>query len=222
MNNLYFVDFENLQKFSYEKIDPENDMVVIFTGHTQTKISLDIIKKTQRLGKSVEWIQMSGSGRNSLDFHIAYYLGYFIASKETTGTKCNVFVASKDADYDILIKHIQDQGHHCERITHILTEAAVNIEDKSKSENAASIKESTTVQSVANKELSHSEIFEHLTETLGKVEKLKRPRTIKTLTNHISAHYQKKKSNLSPEAIVNLLKANKKITISDQRISYRF
>ncbi len=232
MKNLFFVDFENLQDFPYEKIDPIHDMVVIFVGHSQSKISFDIVKKTQKLGKSVEWIKMSGSGRNALDFHIAYYLGFFIASKEKNDAKCSVFVVSKDGDYDILIKHIQDQGHHCERISKagekqiqpptLLTKIEDYSLEKNIEHQESNSHRELELNNTPAKELTDSEISDHLVETLGKVEKLKRPRTEKTLINHITAHYKKKKINLSPDKIINLLKSNKRITITEQRISYRF
>ncbi|WP_157669332.1 PIN domain-containing protein [Chitinibacter sp. GC72] len=237
MNKLYFVDFENLQDLAYEEIDPNNDMVVIFVGHAQTKISFDIVKKTQKLGKAVEWIQMGGSGRNSLDFHIAYYLGYFIASKESTSTECKIFIASGDSDYDVLIKHILSQGHYCERVKSIpnLTKnlqepvsTSIKISNQNPDPIAIETKVTPMVTSIApsptvsSKALSNNEVLVHLLEMLATVDKLKRPRTETTLINFINSRYLKKKPDLKPEEIFNLLRKFKKITLNQKRISYQF
>lgn len=223
MNKLYFVDFENLQDLAYDEIDPNNDMVVIFVGHTQTKISFDIVKKTQKLGKAVEWIQMGGSGRNALDFHIAYYLGYFIASKESTSTECKIFIASGDSDYDVLIKHILSQGHYCERIKTLPPIKTIDHGVQTQHPHNHALYEPAPAPAPAPaKILTNSDILAHLIEHLGKVEKLKRPRTEQTLVNHIKAQYLKKKPDLKSEDIFNLLKKNKKINLNQKRISYQF
>ncbi|QLI82775.1 hypothetical protein HZU75_15290 [Chitinibacter fontanus] len=246
MDNLYFVDFENLQNIDYDSINKNHDQIVIFAGQNQSKISLDIIKKTQPLGSAVQWIQMEGSGRNSLDFHLSFYLGYFIALQQSLNTKTKVHVISKDADYDLLIKHIQSLGYDCQRrscfgnstksTTEVDTKAEialVPVEKGQQSSHTASlpsqsnksvptISTSQAAGSKATEELTTSGVYDTLIDQLKKIGKLKRPRTQKTLSNFITSHYRGRKKDLNSSKVVDLLKANRKIKIADERISYLF
>lgn len=246
MSNFYFIDFENLQNLDYDSINKETDQIVIFAGQNQSKISLEIIKKTQPLGKAVEWIQMEGSGRNSLDFHIAFYLGYFIALQESLCKKTKVHVLSKDGDYDNLIKHIQSLGYSCERKLTLKPEVAstvltANLVETQKHEpvletqNTSPIKTTKQEVKIESKQiaplpqaqksvidLNTTEIYENLVDQLKKIGKLKRPRTQKTLSNYITSHYRSRKKDLNAGKVFDLLKANKKIKVTNERISYLF
>lgn len=219
MKNIYFIDFENVQSFSYESLDKDRDMVVIFVGHAQSKISFDVVNRTQRLGDSVRWIKMAGSGRNALDFHIAYYLGFFNSAQEELGGDHKVYIVSNDGDYDVLIKHIQESGFSCERIG---VRKEVKCEEQVSIKGAVEpAKKDSHVDSIV-KFKSSVEVFDHLVSTLRKQEKLKRPRTAGTLKNHVVAHYQKKTEGLLVDKVLDLLVANKKILVKDGRISYLF
>lgn len=240
MKNLYFVDFENLPTLSFDKIQSDEDQVVVFVGKNQTKIAIDTVVQTQRLGKSIVWMKMDGSGRNALDFHIAYYLGHFTASLEAAELECNIFVVSKDGDYDILINHIQSLGHKCKRLialdvlsevpTNLIAPAVVAVEKKNESEikvieTASTLKIDAPVieSSKQIKFDTENEVFENLIEQLRKVDKAKRPRARNTLMNHIVAQYQKKSINVSLTRIFDMLLKGKKISINDNnRILYHF
>lgn len=57
-------------------------------------------------GMSVEWIIIEGTGKNALDFHIAYYLG--VRSSEENVVH---YILSKDKGYDPLIASINKKSH---------------------------------------------------------------------------------------------------------------
>ncbi|WP_143477836.1 PIN domain-containing protein [Pseudogulbenkiania subflava] len=227
MKNLYFVDYENLPSLSFEKVDVSADQVVIFVGKNQSKINVDTVIQTQKLGAAIEWMKMDGSGRNALDFHIAYYLGHFAASLEAARVQCNIYVVSKDGDYDILIKHVQSLGHQCHRLTAIDPEAIV-VPKPIINTNPAPFVQIVSSEGAGNQENklnqlnSAQQVYEHLVGQLKKVDKLKRPRTRATLLNHVTAQYQKKTVGIEMEKILNLLIANNNITVNNQRISYHF
>lgn len=214
--------------------------MVVFVGKNQTKIAIDTVVQTQRLGKSIVWMKMDGSGGNALDFHIAYYLGHFTASLEAAELECNIFVVSKDGDYDILINHIQSLGHKCKRLialdvlsevpTKLIAPAVVSVEKKNESEikvieTASALKVDAPVieSSKQVKFDTENDVFENLIEQLRKVDKAKRPRARNTLMNHIVAQYQKKSINVSLTRIFDMLLKGKKISINDNnRILYHF
>ena len=246
MSNFYFIDFENLQNLDYDSINKDTDQIVIFAGQNQSKISIEIIKKTQPLGKAVEWIQMEGSGRNSLDFHIAFYLGYFIALQESLCKKTKVHVLSKDADYDNLIKHIQSLGYACERIEVISKEIKTtpthqnkttettdksivvgnSVDDqiarliKSSSPTSETIEKIVPPTSKPTLDSQQTDPYNSFVEKLTKLEKPKRPRKKETLSNYITSYYRGIKTKVDSQLILNRLTKQKIIALSGEKISY--
>jgi hypothetical protein len=63
------------------------------------------------LGSRARYIQMSGSGRNALDFHIACYLGQLTVQHPDA----HFTIISKDAGYDPIISHLKQQGIRVKR-----------------------------------------------------------------------------------------------------------
>lgn len=88
-------------------------MTKVFCGANQTKIPLALVTELQPLGLDAEYIQIDGTGRNALDFHIAYYIGRL--SKEFPGAV--FYIVSKDTGFDPLIKHLKAQGTACHRVS---------------------------------------------------------------------------------------------------------
>jgi len=100
--------------------------VMIFIGATQAKLPTEFVFAVQSLGPAAEYVRIDGSGRNALDFHIAYYLG------RTSGNcpKGESFVISKDTGFDPLMRHLKTAGIACHQLNTIadipgLKEAAI-------------------------------------------------------------------------------------------------
>jgi len=93
----------------------DNQIVFIFTGSKQTRISRDLVISTQPFGKQIRWITIGGNGKNAADFHIAYYIGSI--SEKDPGASFTIL--SKDAGFDPLIKHAVSKGIQCRRIEDI-------------------------------------------------------------------------------------------------------
>ncbi len=85
--------------------------IKVFLGANQSKIPIELARALQTYGPDAEYIQIDGSGKNALDFHIAYYIGRLAA--ETPGASFHVI--SKDTGFDPLIKHLRAQNISCER-----------------------------------------------------------------------------------------------------------
>lgn len=96
-----YIDYENVQDVKVKTIK-STMKVKIIAGENQVKIPLELVQKTQPLGDKVEWIKVSGKGKNALDFFIVYYLG-----RDVERDKSKSFIIySKDAGYDPLISHL--------------------------------------------------------------------------------------------------------------------
>jgi len=109
MNEHYILlDYENVQIRNLSVLHKVPDLafqIIVFVGDKQSKIPIELVLSMQSFGAKAEYIQITGSGRNALDFHIAYYLGVL-----TERNPKGIFhVISKDTGYDQLIKHLQEK-----------------------------------------------------------------------------------------------------------------
>lgn len=97
-----YVDYENMGNI--KELVPINGKYFCFIGSNQKKLSANLVFATEEISVkeiSVKWISIEGSGKNALDFHIAYYLG--VQSSEENITH---YILSKDKGYDPLIAFI--------------------------------------------------------------------------------------------------------------------
>ena len=103
-----FVDYEN-QPQSLHFIGQHDDYscVLVFFGAQQ--------KVTVELNKSLilRLIRMENIGKNNLDFHLTYYLGKYDVKLDK---RIAFDIFTKDTGFDHLIKFIEKQGRHYQRI----------------------------------------------------------------------------------------------------------
>lgn len=118
------IDFENTQPKDVALLNDARYNVKVFLGAHQAKVPLAMARALQHLGSRAEYIQINGNGNNAVDFHIAYYIGRLAA----TAPDARFHVISKDAGFDPLLKHLQQRGISCQRLTSLaaLTSAKRN------------------------------------------------------------------------------------------------
>lgn len=109
--NYVFIDYENVQVASLELLKPEHFRIRIFLGANNTKLPVSLFLSMQELGQRTKLVVLETSGKNALDFHIAYYLGA-IAASETTAF---FHIISKDSGFDPLIHHLKTKKIYCAR-----------------------------------------------------------------------------------------------------------
>ena len=99
------IDFENVQANDLALLEGQPHEVVLFMGAQQTKVSLAVAAALQARGPLGRYVQISGNGRNALDFHIAYELGV-LTTKEPDAC---FHVISKDTGFDPLIEQLRSK-----------------------------------------------------------------------------------------------------------------
>ena len=126
MSLTYFlIDFENVQPAAADLklIRGEDYRVRVFHGAMQNKFDVDVVKALQPLGSNVEYVQCERSGKNALDFHLAFYLGRLveegIAASSASKQKSRLVIVSKDSGFDALLSHIESLGHDIKRVADI-------------------------------------------------------------------------------------------------------
>jgi hypothetical protein len=165
-NNYIMIDMENVVPDNLELLDQEWIKVFLFVGKNQTKLPISMVKAVQRLGSRAQYVEMSGTGHNALDFHIAFYIGRIAA----TDKDAYFHIISKDTGFDPLIDHLKQEhvfADRVEKIEEIPALIQVKITSKPLAERVSFVKERMLKPNAP------------------------RPRTRKTLTSHVAAMFLK-------------------------------
>ena len=191
------IDYENVQTKSLAVLHSTPNQafrVIVFVGANQSRIPIELVSSMQGFGNKAEYVQITGSGRNALDFHIAYYLGA-LTERDPTGY---FHVISKDTGYDQLIKHL-----------------------KGKKINAARQKDLFEIPwlSSSNKKPMNEQIAA-IVENLA-ARGNSRPRKVKTLKNSINSLFGNKLEAEKIDNLVKDLKEQKYIVIKQENVTYQ-
>lgn len=111
----YLIDFENVQPKALDRLRPGEARIKVFLGQHQTKLMLDLVQALQPFGADAEYIPITGSGPDAVDFHIAYYIGRLAV--EEPGAVFRII--SKDKGFDPLIRHLNARGIGCQRMAEL-------------------------------------------------------------------------------------------------------
>ena len=113
--NYVLIDLENVIPENLELLEQDWIRVLLFVGKNQTKLPIAVVKAVQRLGSRAEYIEMSGTGHNALDFHIAFYIGRIAATEKDV----YFHVVSNDTGFDPLIAHLKSLQVFADRVAKI-------------------------------------------------------------------------------------------------------
>jgi len=103
--NHVFVDFENVHEPDLSIIGQKAVTFILLLGARQTKLDVALVEKMMQNVASVQLIRLTSSGKNALDFTLAYYLGRAVVT-DPTGY---FHIVSKDTGYDALIEHLKSR-----------------------------------------------------------------------------------------------------------------
>src|SRR5215472_6395891 len=109
-DNVLLVDYENIGRIDLAAI-PDGVRVPFFFGASQRTVPTEFLKAALRLGERFVPIDIEGQGKNALDFHIAFYLGEYLAHSPRTGC----VILSKDKGFDPLVRHLARRGFSVRR-----------------------------------------------------------------------------------------------------------
>ena len=109
--NHVFVDFENVHKIDLAVIGSKAVSFTLLVGPRQTKLDVSLVEKLFEHAVSVELVRLTSTGKNALDFTLAYYVGRAVAA-DPTGF---FHIVSGDTGYDPLIKHLRSRHISAER-----------------------------------------------------------------------------------------------------------
>jgi hypothetical protein len=191
--NIVLIDFESVQPESLVALERAHFKVIVFIGASQSKVPIEIATALQRMGPNAEYIQISGNGKNALDFHICFYIGQLAA--QDIGAYFHVI--SKDGGFDPLIRHLRSRKIFCAR--------AISIDD-------------IPLVKAGNRK-SPGERAQLFIEKLRQP-KVTKPRAVKTLSSAIAAYFQRQLTDAEVEAIIAAMQKSGFIRVAGSKVSY--
>lgn len=109
--NHVFVDFENIHQVDLAVIGSKAVCFTLLLGARQTKLDAVLVEKLMERAASAQLVRLTSSGRNALDFALAYYVGRAVMA-DPTGY---FHIVSKDTGYDPLVEHLRSRHIHVRR-----------------------------------------------------------------------------------------------------------
>jgi hypothetical protein len=191
--NYVLIDYESVQPEDVSALKQDHFRVIVFVGARQTKIPFETAAELQQMGSNAEYVKISGTGPNALDFHIAFYIGQ-IAEKDP---EAYFYIVSKDAGFDPLLNHLKTRKLRALRVKTVrdipLLKAGIA---KPTANRIAAIVDDLHKRGVA------------------------KPRTVTTLTSTIGALFLKQLSPDEIGALLTALQARGYVSVVGNKVSY--
>ena len=103
--NHVFVDFENVHEVDPAVIGARSVNLTLLLGARQTKLDAALVEKLMEHAATVQLVRLTSSGKNALDFALAYYVGCAVMA-DPTG---HFHIVSKDTGFEPLIEHLRSR-----------------------------------------------------------------------------------------------------------------
>ncbi len=106
-----FVDYENVPRVDAAIVGAPGVALTLLVGPKSTKLDAALVEKLLEHTGSVQLVRLAASGKNALDFALAYYMGR--TANAHPGT--HLHIVSKDQGFDPLIEHLRGRQVHARR-----------------------------------------------------------------------------------------------------------
>jgi hypothetical protein len=201
--NHVFVDFENVHEIDTSVIGSKSVKFTILIGAKQTKLDAGLVEKLMEHAASVQLIRLASSGKNALDFTLAYYVGRTVSSNPAA---C-IHIVSKDTGYDPLVEHLRSRHIHAHRHDSFDTLAFSGTSKAA----AAAAKADPPAKAEPWKR-----VLEHLRKNLTN-----RPKKKKTLLSHLKSHLGKDATAADATRMLEMLQQAGHVSIGEKdAVSY--
>jgi hypothetical protein len=197
--SVLLVDYENIGKVDLGAI-PAGVRVPFFFGASQRSVPTEFLKAALRLGERFVPIDIEGQGKNALDFHIAFYLGEYLARSPQSAC----VILSRDKGFDPLIKHLTKRGFAVRRANSI-AEALAGV-----------------APAAATVSRQPPALLDTALSVLAAAQKSRRPRRRTGLVAYLHSHFSKKIPETELQRLIDQMIARGKLSEARGAITYHF
>lgn len=205
--SILFVDYENVGNVDLSAI-PLDVRVPFFFGASQKSVPTEFMKAALKLGERFLPIDIEGHGANALDFHIAFYLGEFLAADRAV----NCIILSRDKGFDPLVKHLRGRGFKIRR--------AASMSEAFPVAAPAASSASPAPAGLAKAKTEPDTPWASALTWLKAMQARTRPRKRKGLIAHLNSHFGKKIPEPELQKLVDRMIAEKKLSEVNGALAY--
>ena len=108
-----FVDFDNLQKIKFKKLEKVCDRVFILINQDEYNIPFYLVQQMQKMGKGVKWITVNSVHENDINQHMCFLLGKM---HHKVDKSVEFAIVSNQPSLDTIINTINSDGRSCLRV----------------------------------------------------------------------------------------------------------
>jgi len=232
----FLIDFENVQPKALGRLQPGAARIKVFLGQNQSKLMLELVQALQPFGKDAEYIQITGSGPDAVDFHIAFYIGRLASAHPGAAFT----IISKDRGFDPLVRHLESLGIACRRLAEIPGSAvpptvkAKAVKQAAAAKKAAKkfivtvdpptpvlvAKPATAISMPKGVPSTATTTRSRAAQVVAWLQKSSRPATLAKLRTSIRARFNPPLDDKQVDAVVQSLQGSKKIAVTGSKVAY--
>ena len=217
-----FIDFENLKKVKFKKLEKVCDRIFIFIDAKEKNIPFVLVQPIQRLGRAVKWIPVDKPINGNLDFHIAFLLGKF---HQKINKQTEFAILSDNNSFDPLVSYINAQGRSCLRVrSKSVSNSKPEPIVQTKVEKTGKQSEDKDQPPILMDAVYNNGIIESTADNT--VQRLKRtgnrPVEVSMLRSYILLHNQELTKRGNVDQIIKQMEADKNIAIRKGEVTYHF
>lgn len=108
-----FIDFENLKKVKFKKLEKVCDRMFILVDADEKSIPFPLVRQVQRLGKAIKWIPIANPSDGDMNYHIAFLMGRL---HQKVKREIEFAILSDERSFDPLVNFINASGRACLRV----------------------------------------------------------------------------------------------------------
>lgn len=215
-----FIDFENLKKVKFKKLEKVCDRVFILIDAKEKNIPFSLVRQVQRLGKAVRWIPVYKPMNGDLNYHIAFLMGKF---HQKINKQTEFAILSNDQSFDPLISFINAQGRSCLRVRSkpaVVAPTAAPVEEEQEDVGKQSQDKDQPIFDAA---FNNGIVESTATDTVRRLKRTgNRPVEVSMLRNYILLHNQELTKRGNVDQIIKQMERNKNIAIRGGEVTYHF
>jgi hypothetical protein len=217
--NHVFVDLENVKTVDCSVVASKNLRLYLFLGPQNKKLDIAIVECLLEHSQTVHMIRSPKSGKNALDFVLAYHLGQTVL----TDPKGFFHIVSKDTGFDALVELLKSRNNKVKRhddweslSMHASIKPPVSTPAAAPAAKAASAPKTPAAPAKPSLSTAAAKMLENL-----KKSPKNRPKKHKSLITHARNFSGKDKPDADAEELITELKKSKALEIDEKgNVSY--
>lgn len=232
MRRFVFIDFENLKKVKFKKLEKVCDKLFIVIDANEKSIPFALVMNIQQLGKGVKWIVVNKQSAQNLSNHISFVMGKL---HQKVDPSIEFAILSNNKSFDSLVEFINSKGRSCIRVKRknnkpdpVVEEAieeeelVINLSDQAERPRGKKT-DNEQLPFIIDQAIDRNLIEDTAMET---IERLKysgnRPAKVLLLRDYILLHNQEFTKHGNADKIIDVLIEKNEIEIEKGAVKYNF